>query len=74
MKILYVCSPAFGEIIPFLVISKVAVTFDVCSDKSTRYNIENNLFIELHVASQLREGTQFSRKGKIRSSSIGQFD
>jgi hypothetical protein len=32
------------------------------------------LFIELYVAWQLREGTQFSHKGKIRSSSIGQFD
>jgi hypothetical protein len=31
-------------------------------------------FFELHVAWQLREGTQFSRKGKIRPSSIGQFD
>jgi hypothetical protein len=29
---------------------------------------------ELHVAWQLRKGTQFSRKGKIRSSSISQFD
>jgi hypothetical protein len=29
-------SSAFGEIIPVLVILKVTVTFDVCSDKSTR--------------------------------------
>jgi hypothetical protein len=29
---------------------------------------------ELHVAWQLMEGTEFSRKGKIRSSSIGQLD
>jgi hypothetical protein len=33
----------------------------------------NGLYV-LHVASQLREGIQFSRKGKIRSSSIGQFE
>jgi hypothetical protein len=32
------------------------------------------LLIELYVAWQLREGTQFSQKEKIRSSSIGQFD
>jgi hypothetical protein len=32
------------------------------------------LFIELYVAWQLREGTQFSHKGIIRSRSIGQFD
>jgi hypothetical protein len=29
---------------------------------------------ELHVAWQLREGTEFSREEKIRSCSIGQFD
>jgi hypothetical protein len=60
---------------PFLVISKVAVTFDVCFDKLTRQILKIILlFIELYVAWQLREGTQFSHKGKIRSSSIGQFD
>jgi hypothetical protein len=36
--------------------------------------IRKLLFIELYVAWQLREGIQFSHKGKIRSSSIGQFD
>jgi hypothetical protein len=36
VKILYIFSPIFGEIVPFLVISKVAVTFNVCSDKPTR--------------------------------------
>jgi hypothetical protein len=60
---------------PFLVISKVVVTFDVCFDKLTRQILKIILlFIELYVAWQLREGTQFSHKGKIRSSSIGQFD
>jgi hypothetical protein len=46
---------------PFLVISKVAVTFDVCFDKLTRQILKLILlFIELYVAWQLREGTQFS--------------
>jgi hypothetical protein len=36
VKILAIFSSAFGEIIPFLVISKAAVTFDICSDNSTK--------------------------------------
>jgi hypothetical protein len=43
---------------PFWVISKVAVTFDVCFDKLTRQILKIILlFIELYVAWQLREGT-----------------